>query len=93
MQKTPSTKYAVDRDRANSRSTDIMAVPTLVMGRRLLVGAPPYESLETFAAADSIGSSTDLLIVLTDDIASARKWNTQESEPVFTTAGTAAADE
>jgi hypothetical protein len=78
---------------ARAQSVDITAVPTFVMGRRLLVGAPPYENLETLAAADGIGSSTELLIGLTDDIASARKWNAQESVPVFTTDGTAAADE
>ena len=39
---------AVDKEWAMARKIDITAVPTLVMGKRKLVGAQPYEQMLNF---------------------------------------------
>jgi len=41
-------KKAVDQDWARSRQQGIQAVPTLLLGQRVLVGAQPYEIMTDF---------------------------------------------
>ena len=41
-------KEAVDSDWIRSRQKGIQAVPTFLLGQRVLVGAQPYEKLAAF---------------------------------------------
>ena len=52
---TRAFKAAVDQDWARSKALGITAVPTLVLGQGVLVGAQPYEKLESFVRAGGVG--------------------------------------
>lgn len=51
---TRAFKDPVDQDWARSRSLGITAVPTLLLNRRVLVGAQPYETMKRFLESEGV---------------------------------------